>query len=83
MLLLGTSVGLEDEPLSTRLLADVSASAITNPIAAVDVSSAVVWSGISEMLGGELAAEFTVSTKVSFAVKEPSLTITVIVAVPD
>ena len=52
-------------------------------IAAVAVSSFVVWSATSEIVGGSLTP-VTVSTKVSLAVPPaPSLTVRVIVVVPD
>src|SRR5262245_55693042 len=52
---LGTSVGLDELPLAVRLAAAVSASPTVKAIVAVDVSSAVVWSVIFEMVGGVLA----------------------------
>src|SRR5689334_4881932 len=54
MFALGTSVGLEDEALTTRLLAADSASPTVNTIAPVDVSSGVLRSVISEITGGVL-----------------------------
>src|SRR2546425_397178 len=67
MLPLGTTVGLEDEPLTARLPGGVSLSPTVNGIGPVDVSSAVVWSAMSEMVGGVLLAGLTVSRKVSLA----------------
>src|SRR5207247_5223271 len=63
--------------------AGVYASPMVKLIGPVDVSSAVVWSGMSEMTGGELLAGVTVRTKLSLAVSEPSLTVAVIVAEPN
>src|SRR5437588_166769 len=83
MLLTGTSVGLDDVALSTRLLAAVSASPMVKLSGPVDVSSAVVWSAMFDIVGGELLAGVTVSRKVSLAVDEPSFTVTVIVAEPN
>jgi hypothetical protein len=50
-------------------------------MAAVAVFIVVLWSAMFEMVGASFTA-FTVSTKVSLAVREPSLTVTVIVALP-
>src|SRR5436190_1993898 len=83
MLLTGTSVGLDDEALRTRLEAGVSTSPTVKLIGPVEVSWLVVWSGMSEMTGGELLVGVTVRTKLSLAVSEPSLTVAVIVAEPN
>src|SRR2546423_13206783 len=83
MLLTGTRVGLDDEPLSARVLAADSASPMVKLIGPVEVSSAVVWSGMSEITGGELLAGVTVRTKLSLAVNEPSPTVPVIGAEPN
>src|SRR5438874_5255937 len=54
MFAFGTNVGLEDDPLTTRLLAAVSASPTVKLIAPVEVSSGVLRSVISEITGGVL-----------------------------
>src|SRR5436853_4755479 len=51
-LLSGKSVGLDDEPVTTRLSALVSASPTVKEIGPVDEFSVIVWSGILEMEGG-------------------------------
>ena len=77
----GTSVGFEELAVTVRPPAGVSASPTVKPSAAVAVSSVVVCSATSEIVGGSFTA-VTVSTKVSVAVAVPSLTVSVIVAVP-
>ena len=74
----GTSAWLLLVAVTVNAVADVSASPTVNASAPVVVSSLMVWSPIVLMVGGA----FTVSTKVSAAVSAPSLTVTVIVAVP-
>ena len=54
MFAFGTSVGLDDDPLTSRLLAADSASPAVNAIAPVEVSSGVLRSMISEITGGVL-----------------------------
>src|SRR5258706_3629020 len=83
MLLFGTSVGLDEAPLTSRLPALVSASPTVKPIGPIAVSSAVVWSPVCEIAGGVLFVEFTVNTNVSVAVDAPSLTVTAMVAAPN
>ena len=78
----GTSPGFEDVPLTTRLEAGLSASPTVKLIGPVEVSSAVVWSGMSEITGGELFTGLTVRWNEVLPVSEPSLTLTVTVAVP-
>src|SRR2546423_5128591 len=51
-------------------------------MAAVDVSWAVVWFGIFEMVGGSFTA-LTVTLKLVLAVPVPSLTVRVMVVAPD
>ena len=82
MFSLGTKVVFDEEAITVRLAAGVSASPTVKAIAGVGTSSLVVWSAMSEMVGGSFTA-LTVSTKMSLAVSDPSLTATVIVAVPD
>ena len=43
----------------------------------------MIWSGIVEMKGGELLDERTVRRNVVLAVSKPSLTVTVMVALPE
>jgi hypothetical protein len=82
MLEFGTSVVLDELPLSVRLPGAVSTSPTVKAMLPVEVSSFVVWSEMSEIVGASFTA-FTVSWKVSVAIACPSLTVTVIVAVPD
>jgi hypothetical protein len=81
MLLNGTRARFEEFLLKVRLPGAVSPSPTVNPSALVAVSSLIVWSAIPLMVGGVFTA-FTVNTKVSLALFVPSLTLTVIVAVP-
>jgi hypothetical protein len=81
MFTFGTSDVSLDEPLTVKLPAAVSKSPTVNEIADVAVSSFVVWAAISLIVGASLTA-VTVNTNVSVAVNVPSLTVTVIVAVP-
>ena len=52
MLSVETRAGLEEEPLSRRLSALVSASPIVNGIGPVDEFWVMVWSAMLEMDGG-------------------------------
>ncbi len=81
ILLTGTSVVLLEYAESVRLPIGVSISPMVKGILVTAVSSLVVLSVISEIVGGSLIG-LTVRTKVSDAVKEPSLTVTVIVLEP-
>src|SRR4051812_25286556 len=81
ILLFGTSNWFEEEAFTTRLLAAVSASPTVKPMGPVHVSSGVLLSATSEIVGGELLP--TASKKVSLAESAPSLTWTVIAAEPD
>ena len=78
----GTSVGLDDVALSTRLDRAVSTSPTVKLIGPVEVFWLMVRSGILEIVGGSFTG-VTVRTKLSLAVASPSLTVTVIVALPD
>src|SRR5438093_10562192 len=77
----GTSVGLDELPLNVRLPAAVSTSPTVKPIGPTAVPAAVLWSAMFEIVGGSFTA-FTVKTKLSVALNCPSLTVTVIDAVP-
>ena len=79
----GTSVVFDDARVTVRLPAAVSASPTVKAIGPVAVSSFVVRSAISEMVGAVLAPATVTTTNVSVAVSFPSLTVTVIVVVPD
>jgi hypothetical protein len=81
ILALGTKAVFELPLVRARLAGAVSASPMLKLSAAVALSSLIIWSGISEMLGGVFAGE-TVTTNVSDAINTPSLTVTVIVAAP-
>src|SRR6266511_3483973 len=81
MFALGTSVGLDELPLKVRFPAAVSTSPTVKPIGPTAVPTDVLWSAMFEIVGGSFTA-FTVNTKLSLALNCPSLTVTVIVAVP-
>src|SRR6185436_3775274 len=78
---LGTNVGLDEPPLTARLPGAVWASPTVKLSAPVVPSSLIVWSGTSETVGG-VFTPLTVRTKTSAALREPSLTVTVMVALP-
>ncbi len=80
MFAFGTNVVSLDEPLNVNEAAAVSTSPTVNEIALVAVSSFVDCATMSLMVGALFA--LTVNTNVSLAVNVPSLTVTVIVAVP-
>src|SRR5205814_1331078 len=67
MLLTGTSVGLEDDALRTRLEAGVSTSPTVKPIGPEEVSWLIAASGMFEIVGGSFTG-VTVRTKLSLAV---------------
>ena len=77
----GTNVVLLELPLNVNDAAAVSTSPIVKEIALVAVSSFTVTSAMLLMVGALFA--LTVNVNVSDAVKEPSLTVTVMVTVPD
>src|SRR5688572_12217354 len=79
---LGTRPVLLDVAVTVKLVARVSTSLTVNGIATLDVSSLVDWLPMSEITGGSFTG-VTVSTNVSLAGKAPSLTVTVMVAVPE
>ena len=84
MFALGRRVGLEDVAARVKPAAAVSMSPMTNGMAAVEVFSLIVWFAISEMIGRSFAPA-TLTEKVRVTVLFwlwPSLTVTVIVAVP-
>jgi len=81
MLLTGTRLGSDELPFKFRLVAGLSASLTVKPNGPVVPFGLIVWFGMLEMDGGSLTA-LTVRTNVSLAVREPSLTVTVRVAVP-
>src|SRR5262245_459448 len=81
MLVLGMRRVLEDVPVTVRRAGAVSASPTVKVRWAVAVSSLVVWLAMGEMAGGVLEA-VTVSKKLVGVEAWPSLTETVMVAVP-
>src|SRR6266576_3369276 len=81
MLFSGTSVGLDELPLNVRLPATVSTSPIVKFNGPVVPFTLIVWFPMPVIVGGVLIA-LTVSTKVSLVEVVPSLTVTVIVALP-
>src|ERR1044071_975071 len=83
MPLWGTRAGLEEVPLTVRLEAGVSASPMVKLIGPVDAPCTMVLFGMSDMTGGELPDDLTVRTNVVLDASEPSLTLTVTVAVPN
>src|SRR5437016_5754157 len=82
MLATGAKVGLDEAPETVRLPAAVCASPTTKAIGAVAVFWLVDRSAMLEFVGAVFAVALTVNTKLSLAVRLPSLTVTVIVAVP-
>ena len=81
MFALGTSAVFEDVPPTVKLPAAVSTSPTPKGNAPVASSSSMLRLTISEIVGGSFTG-VTVSTNVSLAVSAPSLTVTVMVAVP-
>src|SRR5213594_1906785 len=77
----GTSVGLDELPLTVKLPAAVSTSPTVKPSAGVVVFIGILWLGRLEIVGASFTA-LTVSRKLVLVLSEPSLTSTVIVAVP-
>ena len=77
----GTRVVFDEVRVTVRLPAAVSASPMVKAIAPVLESSLIVRFEMLEIVGAEFTA-LTVTTNVSLAVSEPSLTVTVIVAEP-
>src|SRR5438876_8844851 len=82
MLAAVTRAGLEEAPETIRLPTAVCESPTVVAIGAVAVFCVVVWSAMLEIVGAVFAGAFTVSTKLSLALRLPSLTVTVMVAVP-
>src|SRR6266568_1720908 len=82
MLAPGTKVGFEEAPETVRLPAAVCASPTVKAIGAVAVFWLVERLAMLEMVGAVFAVALTVNTKLSLAVRLPSLTVTVIVVVP-
>src|SRR5688572_22158128 len=76
-----TSVGLEDMLTTVSWSTGVSRSATVNGIGAVAVSSWVTWSGMSDTVGAALIVTVSVPVARLF-VAWPSLTVTVMLAVP-
>ena len=81
-LLLEISPGLEEAAVTTKLDAAVPALLTVKASGPTKLSSFIDWSAMLEMPGRLLAA-VTVNTKLVFALAVPSLTLKVIVAVPD
>src|SRR4051812_46944559 len=81
MLPCGTRVGFEEALLKARLARAVSGSPMVKLSGPVELSTPMLWLPMLEIVGGSLIA-FTVTTKLLLALYCPSLTITVIVAVP-
>src|SRR3989442_10137918 len=82
ILLLGTSAGLDEAPLSTRLAASVSRSPTVKLIGPVELSCGMLWSEMFEIVGGSFRG-VTVSVNVLVAVKARSLTTTEMLALPN
>src|SRR5262245_61646200 len=82
MLLFGTSVVFDELPVTVRLPAAVSGSPTVNASAPVGVSSLTVWFATAEMVGGSFTAPTVTVNAVAVEVV-PSLTVNVMVAVPD
>src|SRR5207247_11032679 len=78
-----TRVGLEELGVTTRLVAGVSTSFTMNAIVAETVSSAMVWPGIGEIVGGSFTG---VTVRMKLVLTEPklvSVTEIVMMAAPD
>ena len=74
--------GFEEAPVKLKLAAGVSASPIRKLIGAVKTSSAVLWSGMLEMVGSALI--LNVKTREPMLLEDsPSFASTVIDAVPN
>ena len=82
MFAVGTKVVEEEDFVSVRFAAGVSASPIVNGIAAVDWPDVTVCAAIVEMVGAVFGAAWTVTAKLLLAVSVPSPTVIVICAVP-
>ena len=78
----GTRVVFADEPLTVRLAAAVSTSPTVKLSGPVEASWLMDWLVTSEMVGASFT-ELTVSRNAALAVSEPSLTVTVMVLVPN
>ena len=81
MFAVGTSDGFEDVVLMTSE-PGVSASKTVKGIEPVLVSSSIVRGPKLDIVGGVFVAALTVNTQLSVAVRDPSLTVMLIVAVP-
>src|SRR5438132_389758 len=81
MLAAGTSVGLEELAIKFKELAGVSASPIVKATA-TGVSSSVTWLATLEIVGRSFT-EVTFNTKLALEVVAPSLTVSVIKALPN
>src|SRR5207247_6052747 len=77
----GTIFCLAEDGIQVPLVTAVQTCALPISIGPTAVPTAVVWSAMFETVGGSFTA-FTVNTKLSLALNCPSLTVTVIVAVP-
>src|SRR4051794_12756196 len=82
ILALGTSAGLEELPVTVKLAGAVSTSPIVNAIAPLALSSLIVWLVRLEIVGGSFTG-LTATVKVLSALAVPSLTVMVMVVVPD
>ena len=80
-LLSGTRVGFEELLVTVRLANGVSTSPIVNGTGPVAPPMVIVWSAMLETVGGSFTG-LTVTTNVVLLLSRPSLTVTVIVAVP-
>ena len=83
MLAAGTSVGFDDAARHRQAAAAVSMSPTVKPSAAVAVSSFVVLSVTSEIVGGVVDRGHRQHERVARGPPLPSVTVSVIVAVPD
>src|SRR4029078_2755220 len=79
--LLAGVLWLKERPVSLRLLTVVSTSATVKFTGPIGVSIVVNWSDMSTIVGGSFTG-VSVRRSVSLALRRPSLTVTVIVAVP-
>src|SRR5262245_65770048 len=77
----GTSVGLDELPLTVRLAAAVSRSPMVKASGPAGAPTGVDWLAMLDTVGASLTA-VTVSEKLVAAVNWPSLTVSVMVAAP-
>src|SRR5262245_18643280 len=71
ILLLGTRVGLEDSPLTSKFSTAVSASPTVKATGVMEVLMLVLWSGMSEIVGTGLTPWTTMATPLTMELAQP------------